>query len=154
MTNFRPFDAVADMPVMQQAYQAGSFKKLARDLSEDDFRQVLFEFCQRKYACLIVEDAHRPVAFVAIDHDGWRVEPHVDFFEWASARARFRSSIAFFKMMRSSPEVGVCVVRAIADSVRLFDHLCRREVLRLCGQIPAGDPRGDEWLYYVRGSKA
>lgn len=162
----RLFDFAKDMRWIWAAYDLKSFPYLKLDGETEDERKVqLVEHMKGllavKSSCLIVEDDCRwfkakrgPVAFVIIENYGWRIEPHVDFFKWATPRTILRCNVAFFQMVRYSSQVGVCLVRALEQYVPLFDHLKIYGLLFPCGKVPDGDPRGDEYLYYVRGRHA
>jgi len=143
---------------MWAAYDTESFKKLKKGMSKEEFLRMLISFCQAKSSCLVVEDdckwfksGRGPVAFVSIDNYGWRIEPHVDFFKWATPRIILRCCVAFFQMVRYSSQVGVCEIRSLESSVNLFDHLREYGLVFPAGKIPNGDPRGDEYLYYAKG---
>lgn len=161
----RQFDFQKDMWLIWAAYDLGSFPYLTlKGTTKEEKQSELIERMKAivsvKSSCLIVEDDCRwfkdrrgPVAFVGIENYGWRVEPHVDFFKWASPRTILRCNVAFFQMARYSSQVGVCLVRALEKYVPLFDHLKTYGLLFPCGKVPDGDPRGDEYLYQVRGRK-
>lgn len=91
-----------------------------------------------------------PIGIVWIRTDGWKVEPHCVFFSWATARNKLRSTVSFFQMSRYR-KIGACVVYSLQDSKPLFDKTASYGVLHYVGKIPNGDPRGDEFMYSVRG---
>jgi hypothetical protein len=148
-----------DLWVMWAAYDMGSFPNLGK-MDKEQFVGMLLELCKNKSSCLVVEDdckwfksGRGPVAFVAITNYGWRIEPHVDFFKWATPRIILRSNVAFFQMVRYSSQVGVCEIRSIEKHANLFEHLKKYGLVFPCGKIPNGDPRGDVFLYYAKGRK-
>lgn len=96
------------------------------------------------------ESGQGPIALLWIGSDGWKVEPHCVFFPWATARNKLRATVAFFQMARYR-KVGACVVFALEDSRPLFDKTASYGVLHYVGKIPNGDPRGDEYVYSIRG---
>lgn len=155
----RPFTK-DDLWVMWAAYDTGCFPNLGK-MDKEAFVKMLLTFVAGKSSCLIVEDdckwfksGRGPVAFVAIDNYGWRIEPHVDFFtKWATPRCILRCCVSFFQMVRYSSQVGVCLIRCLDESVNLFDHLRDYGLVFPCGKIPNGDHRGDEYIYYAKGRK-
>ena len=155
----RPFTK-DDLWVMWAAYDTGCFPNLGK-MDKEAFVKMLLTFVSGKSSCLIVEDdckwfksGRGPVAFVAIDNYGWRIEPHVDFFtKWATPRSILRCCVSFFQMVRYSSQVGVCLIRCLEESVNLFDHLRDYGLVFPCGKIPNGDHRGDEYIYYAKGRK-
>ena len=155
----RPFTK-DDLWVMWAAYDTGSFPNLGK-MDKEQFVKVLVQFCQSKSSCLVVEDdckwfksGRGPVAFISIENYGWRIEPHVDFFKWATPRIVLRCNVAFFQMVRYSSQVGVCLIRSLENTTKLFDHLREYGLVFPCGKIPNGDPRGDEYIYYAKGRKS
>jgi len=92
-----------------------------------------------------------PVGLVTvISPDGWRIEPHVQFFSWATPRNKLSVCVSFFQWARYKRGVKSCVVRSTDESVALFDKCCEYGVLSRVGKIPDGNPYGDETIYYVR----
>jgi len=98
------------------------------------------------------ESGAGPIGMVWIPTDGWRVEPHCVFYPWATARNKLRSTVSFFQMVRYR-KIGTCLVRSLESSKALFDKASTYGVLHYVGKVPNGDPRGDEYLYSVRGKR-
>jgi hypothetical protein len=98
------------------------------------------------------ESGEGPVALVSVHTDGWKVEPHCEFFPWATAKNKLRVFVAFFQMARYK-KIGACVASSLDDSKPLFDKTSSYGVLHFVGKIPNGDPRGDLYLYSVRGKR-
>jgi hypothetical protein len=156
----RPLDIEKDAWVLWAAYDLGSFPSLPKEMKKDEFFSCLASFAGKRDSILMVEDDHRrfrdkrgPVAMISVDNYGWRIEPQIDFFFWASKRNRLRAAASFLQMTRHSREVGVCVVR-VNDRDSLFcEHLRGYDLLFPCGKIPYGSPDGDESLFYLKGKK-
>jgi hypothetical protein len=153
----RPFVA-DDMWVLWAAYDMESFDALPKGWKREEFERHALGAMARHSAVLVVEDECRyfrakrgPVAFLGINNFGWRIEPHVDWFRWATPRIRLRGAVAFLQKVRWAPEVGVCVMRALTKDKGFFIHLRKYGVCFIVGDIPGGDPRGDETLFYVSG---
>jgi hypothetical protein len=151
-----------DMGVLWAAYKAGSFPLVEnRDMTADEFARYIIAHALTLSEMVIAEDdckgfesGRGPVAVIGIRSDGWAVEPHVDFFAWATPRTILRVVVAFMQKMRYSKEVGVCVVRSLPDTNNLFRHVHRDYgVLHPVGMVAKGSPRGDVYLYSAWGAK-
>jgi hypothetical protein len=94
-----------------------------------------------------------PVSLIVGKTDGWRVEPHVHHFGWASKRNRLRTLVSLFQMLRHDKNVGVCVVFAEQDTKAFFDKLERYKVLFPSGFVPNGLPTGNSYIYSVKGKR-
>ena len=148
-----------DMGLLWAAYKAGSFP-LAGNLSEAEFAEHIVALGTTLTGAMMVEDdcakyssGRGPVALISIRSDGWRVEPHVDYFNWAGKRTPLRVSVAFFQMARYSKDVGSCVVSSLKDTENLFNHVCEYGVLHPVGRVPKGSVRGDVYMFSVTGKK-
>lgn len=137
------------------AYKAGSFK-IPLDLDQQTFANEI----KRRLGAenFVVDDdngkfksGRGPVALICVAGDGWRYEPVIIFFKWATKRNMLRVSVSFFHKSSLSSKVGVCVVRW-GKSV-LLDHLKKYGVLFPRGKIPMGTQNGDEHIYSVLGRK-
>ena len=110
---------------------------------------------------LVIEDAnsqfasgHGPVCIVSLMSNGWVVEPHSHWLAWATPRNKLRGTVEFLRLMRNSRAVGVVHLKCGADDAKWFKRISRRyNPLYLVGRIPHGQPSGDEYLFYLRGSK-
>lgn len=150
-----------DMGVLWAAYKAGSFPLMEdQNLEPTQFGQFIVDTCAGLSDAVMIEDActqyasgRGPIAFVGIRNDGWRHEPHVDYFAWASPRVILRGAVAFIQFMRYHKGVGVCVIRCLPPSVNLFKRVARYAVLNYVGKIFRGTARGDEHLFSVAGKK-
>lgn len=145
-----------DIGILWTAYQEGCFHELTRDLEQSDFAIEVEKLTQSHELWMAEDDndsyaSHKgPIAFVSISGDGWRVEPHCEFFPWTSTRNKLRSMVAFFQMIRYK-KIGVCIVRSLKEHTPLHNKCKEYGVLFYVGEIVNGDPRGDEYIYSVRG---
>ena len=145
-----------DIGVLWAAYQEGCFHELPRGLEQLDFANEVEKLTQ-SYELWMAEDdnnsyeSHKgPIAFVSIMGDGWKIEPHCEYFPWASIRNKLRSQVAFYQMVRYK-KIGVCIVKSLESDVPLHNKCKEYGVLFYVGKIINGDPRGDEYVYSVRG---
>lgn len=148
-----------DMGILWAAYKVGSFPLVDnQDMSPDDFGRFIAGLPIAD--AVIVEDSNNhyttgrgPIAFIGVQSDGWRHEPHVDYFAWASKRNMLRTTVAFLQFMRYNKHVGVCVIRCLAPHVNLFKRAAKYVTLNYLGRIVNGTPRGDEYMFTVAGKK-
>lgn len=158
----RAFDFARDAWVLWAAYDLGSFPALKGAFKTP---QELFEYfayvARGKSQMLVVDEDHKyfrekrgPVCLISIENYGWRIEPHFDFFYWASKRNRLAAAVNFLQMTRYSKDVGVCVVRVPERDVGFCKHLYKYDLLRPYGEIPNAGPLGREYLFGVTGRKA
>lgn len=140
------------------AHTRRPFFAIDKGVTQEAFAQEIIKL-SRINEFLMAEDVNPqyknsgPIAFVGIKTDGWKIEPHAEFFPWATNRNVLRATVAFMQMVRCRRQVGVCVVYGLCDSKALFDKCCEYGALHSVGTIPSGDRRGDEFIYYVRGKK-
>lgn len=137
-----------DTDIIWSAYLSGSFP--LPEMKKLQFIGWWMETKKQYQEILIVEADNRPIAFVAAYFDGWKYEPHVEFFSWATKRSILESSVDFFTEM-GKQNVGVVIVKSLKPSTNLFNHCCRRGCLEFIGMIPNGDYRGNEYIYTRAG---
>lgn len=138
------------------AYKAGSFQ-IQAGLSQEQFANHVRNVMGRFENFVVDDDNIRfkarrgPVALICVSSDGWRYEPVLMFFKWATKKNILRVSVSFFHKTALSSKVGVCVVRW-GKSI-LLDHMKKYGVLFPRGRIPMGSKNGDEYTYSVLGRK-
>lgn len=150
-----------DMGVLWAAYKAKSFPLLGEGLDMAGFSKAIIAMASNLHEMAIVEDNSKafgsgrgPVAIIGIRSDGWRHEPHIDYFKWATKRNILRVTVQFLQMARYSKEVGVLIVRSLKPTSGLFMRVAKDYgVLNFVGRIPNGTPRGDEYLFSMMGKK-
>lgn len=146
-----------DLGILWVAHQKQPFYSLPENLDQVKFAQEILSL-SKEVELLIAEDVNTqykqtgPVAVIGVRSDGWKIEPHAEFFKWATPKNVLKVAVAFFQMARYR-KIGVCVVHSLTDSVPLFNKCCKYGVLKPVGQIPNGDPRGDEFIYSIRGKR-
>jgi hypothetical protein len=146
-----------DIGIIWVAYKKGSFLFLREGMNEQEFFLEIKRLSEES-SLYMIDDSNKeyngigPIAIVNIDTDGWKIEPHAIIFPWASNRNKIKAVVAFFQMVRYQ-KIGCCVVYSLAESKPLFDKAQEYGVLNYVGKIPNGDPRGDEYLYTIRGKR-
>lgn len=94
-----------------------------------------------------------PIAFVYVYNDDWEIQPHVEYFPWATARNKLKGLVAFLQMVRYSRAIGVCVIHSRNNSTPLFDKSKEYGVLHFIGKILSGYAEGDKFIYSVKGKR-
>jgi len=161
--HFRPLEIYdggkysKDIAYLWVAYQKNPFWWLPKGLDQSSFAKHIEDIASRE-TLTVADDKNKNfksrgmVALFSTTDDGWKVEPHVQFMPWATPRNKLKTIVAFLQYMRHQ-KIGACVVYGLQDSVSLFDKCCDYGVLHRVGKIVNGDPRGDEYVYSVRGKK-
>ena len=75
------------------------------------------------------------------------MEPHVDWFPWATPRQKLETIVRFINEMRM---MYVLLVTAREEDWGFFDHIKRYGILRIVGRINGYYGRGDAMLYQSR----
>jgi hypothetical protein len=147
-----------DMWVLWAAYKEGSFP--LPEMTKEEFYKYSTERLKTYHSLMLVEDeckkfkaSRGPVCLIVANTDGWKVEPHVEFFKWATKQNILRVNVRFFNWIRQNKEIGVCIVRSLKDTSNLFHHIRKYGVLNFVGRIPGGDIRGDEYVFSTRGKR-
>jgi hypothetical protein len=160
---FRPLQVLEgsryhrDIALLWVSYSRRPFFWFPKNLDQQSFARVIEEMTKAK-AVFICEDFNAqyknvgPIGFLTIDSDGWTILPHAEFFPWATSRNKLRAAVSFFQWVRHQ-NIGVCLVHSMRDSKSLFDKCSEYGVLHYVGRIVNGDPRGDDFLFSVRGTK-
>lgn len=149
--NFRPYEK-SDFDSVWQAFDSGNWHigKLGK-IGKLEFSVYFSRLCERYTEVTVVEN-EKLLALVFATFNGWRYEPHVEVFAWASKKEILSGFIDYFKSLSKQDKIGVIVVKSLESSKNLFDHVCRRNVLSYVGQIPKGDYRGTEYIYTATGN--
>lgn len=165
--NIRPLEILndggysKDIKILWVGHKLSPFLGLPQDIPQDQFVMEIIKFSNRG-DLYVVDDSNSEydkrgvIALIAVKNDGWKVEPHVEFFPWATKKNILRTVVAFFQMVRNSRKVGVCIIKSLKDSVNLLNHCIKYfppGVLWKVGKIPNGDERGDEYLFSIKGRK-
>ncbi len=145
-----------DLGILWAQHNATAEEPLSAEVFNQGIRDVLARF----HGVMMVEDRSPaypdgwgPVAFLGLTSDGWKVEPTLEYFKWASPRNILRSSVAVFRWFQTSRDVGVCLVRSDDKMAILMRKLKKYGVLFPVGKIPYGLPTGHEYLFYVKGKR-
>lgn len=147
-----------DIKILWVSHQKKPWYSMPKDVTQQEFIERIGELSER--ATIFVADDYNtsykegngPICVFWLFDDGWKVEPHTEIFPWATDRNVLRTAVSFLHMMKYK-KIGVCVIKAIKSSVPLFDKCTEYGVLFRSGMIAGGDPRGDEFIYSVRGKR-
>lgn len=149
-----------DIAILWAAHQRKPFYALRNEPPTQEAFATFFAGLIEHEDVMLCEDTNRsyksgsgPIILVSTRNDGWKFEPHAVIFPWTTPRNVLRAYVTFYQMMRNSRRVGCCVGVCLEDAVPFYKHLCEYGVVREVGRIEAGDPRGDEFLFSVKGRK-
>lgn len=148
-----------DLGVLWAAYKLGSFdQRIEEGLEQKDFADLMITIASGYNLGWIIEDKnpkfkneYGPIGLMLAVYNGWELEPHFEYFQWASKRNILKGVVAFLQMMRYDKTIGIVNVYSQKDSKNLFDHITEYGVLRFATKIPKGDIRGDRYIYYTHG---
>lgn len=171
---FDPFDKEQkDLKVLWAAYMRGSFSAMPKNLEQYEFIEELERVYATSHNVLILEDFNKinhgklaPVAILTeVIYDGWTLEPHADFFSWATSRNKLRCIVNYLRHARQLDGVGVCLVKCLKEDVLFFERVREynvlfplsrfdkefyknnEDIMQRVGVIRNGDPRGDLYQY-------
>lgn len=128
------------------------------DMSKEEYDDLIRNLTRNYTKFFVIEDEnpkHKggrgPIGFVAVITNGQYMEPHVQWFAWASSRNILRGAVAFFQRFRYR-HFGTIVVHCLSDSAGFFRHLKKYVPIYYVGKIPDGDPggRGDDYIFFQR----
>lgn len=141
-----------DLKVLWAAHRLNPLPGIEGD--QKSFANQVTELSKR-FDLVMVEDENktRETAVIRIADDGWRYEPHVIFFPWATRKNILRICVSYFQWARCSRQIGCVEVITGLESKNLFDHVCSYGVLHFVGKMVNGSPDGDTYIYSVKGKK-
>lgn len=145
-----------DLKILWVAHKYRPFYGVPEGLTEQQFASFIGSVDSE---AVIVEDDNKqysgqgPIGIITIVSNDWKIEPHVEFFPWATPRNVLRTVVQFMQWARNSRKIGCVMAYSLEHTKHLFDKACEYGVLHYVGKIINGDPRGDEYLYSVKGKK-
>jgi len=145
-----------DIGILWAAHKAKPFYSIDKKIDQNEFATIIEGFSKSSLLfiadddCQAFDSGRGPVCLISVSDNGWRVEPHCEFFNWASKRNILRVIVSFLHWMHYK-KIGVCVVRCMEESKGLFDHCKDYGVLFYVGKIIGGDERGDEYIFSIMG---
>ena len=160
--NFRPFEFYDgenyhnDIKILWVAHKKSPFPGLEEGLNESAFAEAILK---ENSDIFVIEDENEqytetgPVGVILATGDGWKVEPHALWFPWATKKNILRGAVAFFQWARNTRKIGCVLTSVLPEGKNLYDRVCEYGVLHYVGKVINGDPRGDEYMYSVKGKK-
>lgn len=153
-----------DIKWLWAAYKHGSFDHYnLPEMNRDKFEEMIVTRVVPAYQeIFIIEDKHEgfsnkqgPVGMVMNSLNGWRLEPHVNWFKWATKKNILRGTVAYLQHARHRKDVGVIKILSLKTYKNLFEHVTSYLVTNtmLRGKIPHGSELGDEYIFSLKGMK-
>jgi hypothetical protein len=156
-------DLEKDLWLLWATYDLGGFSHIERKLDQQAFTDEILRQISFMSNVWIIEDdcpwfeaKHGPVALLGVLTDGhWKVEPHFEFFQWASARLRLRAMVFALQWIPKDKRVAVCILRSPERFLPLLRHVVQKYRMGyFVGRITSGIPPGeDEFIYAMSCSK-
>lgn len=150
---------IEDMWVLWAAYKEGSFPQMP-EMEREEFYSTIRARLGNYMFLFLVEDNNRKfkagigaVCLIGANTDGWKFEPHVEYFKWATKYNIIRTTLCFLNWISFNKDVGVCIIRSLENTVNLFRYMKEYIGLNYVGMIHSGDIRGDEYLFSLKGKK-
>lgn len=147
-----------DIKILWVAHQKKPWYIMPEDVTQEAFIERIADLSESA-SIFVVDDYNAsykegkgPICVFWLFDDGWKIEPHTELFTWATPRNILRAYVSFLHMMKYK-KIGVCVLRAMKDTVPLLEKCTQYGVLFRSGMIAGGDPRGDEYIYSIRGKR-
>ena len=148
-----------DWPIIAVAYERGAFP-FSPDMDAMALRHRIEYWERLGYKLTVVEDDNQNfragrglVAMIVTKWDGWRVEPELFKFPWATKFNVVRGMVAYLLEMKRSRFIGVCRVECKESSKQFMERLTELKLLFRCGYIPNGYPDSALWSYNISGKK-
>ncbi len=135
---FIEFDPDLHDEIFWEAYRLKSF-----DMESDlDYWEVIDLMHHRIAAhqdAFMAYDDGVPVGIIVADIFAGAVEPHLEYFRWASARAIIRVEVAFLTRLRFADSVDKIIIYSYPSNVAFFSRLVK--YLPIVSQGLQGDGR-------------
>lgn len=134
------------------AYRKDAFPNLSSELSQQEFRTTIIStlesFDDRYTFIAKTIKGECPVGIVGILGTGWRIEPRIQWFPWASDRNKLESVVNFLNEVKKQK---MAFVYAGEKDIRFFTHLCRYGIIRRGCRIKMFfEDLTDAMLFYSR----
>lgn len=150
------FMTLEDLQWLWAAYKMTS----DQEMGQEEFKEWVSSHLEDYARVYIVEDENHkfaekrgPIGFFATYYDGWNIEPHVEFFPWATAKNKVKSIVGFLMYQRFQPDIGCIRIHSSDENRNLFKRLSKYVPIRVGGKIAGGRPDGADHIFYVRGKK-
>jgi len=147
-----------DIGILWTAYKRKPFEILGEGLSQEAFAESI-ESLSQKADLMVIDDDNKgyqdkgPVVFLSLFSNGWKSQPQVEFFPWATIKNKLRTSVTFLHWIRYSKEIGVIEIRGLKEDKSLLEKCKDYGVLFYSGKVIGGHPKGNEYIYSVKGRK-
>lgn len=124
----------SDFRWLWAAYKKDSFPKesFPEGLPKEEFDERVRDYLSRFHEWYLLS-AEKPVGVVMILTDGYRFEPHVKWFSWATPRQKMETAGKFLNIMRHDGFLGV-IYMSEGES-KFMEHLEKRGIVRMVGKV-------------------
>lgn len=139
-----------DLRWLYAAYRKGSFdwqENLTAAEFNDKAIQFLLGFDQTYTLTAATGRGDIPVGLVVAAVEDHRMQPHVLWFAWASARNKIESAVNFINQMRPIWKV---IITVEEKNWGFFTHVMKHGVLDRCGKINGYYGNGNAMIFYSK----
>lgn len=137
------------MKWLYAAYRKGAFEAMPRDMDPKRFREKVEEdMAGFHFAYVLTSRTGRgetPIGLMVGFISGHRMEPHVFWFPWASARNRIETMANFFNEMR---RMWLILIWCREKDWPFFTHLMRYAILDRVGKVPSFYSAGEDAMLF------
>lgn len=149
---------ITDLGSMWQAYKLGAFEGTGLPSGIEDkssFETAVIDMLDFVHDAFILEsitktnqgDKLAPVGVATVSYDNNRMEPHVVWFPWATARNKLESTINFIAKQRKDKLV---LIWSEKETTPFFTHVCKYGILKRVGKVIGFSAEGDAMLFQSR----
>jgi len=130
------------------------------EMGQDEFYAHISSELEKFAKIYIAEDTNAqfkdgvgPVGIFVANFDGWNLEPHVEFFPWATNRNKVKAVVGFLVFQRFQKDIGCIRIHASEKFRSFFSRMKKYIPIRVGGKIAGGRPEGADYIFYVRGKR-
>ena len=128
------------------AYQKGGIELVPRDLDMRQFEAAAYGYLEGFSEQFIVE-SKMPVGVIATLTDGYRFEPHTDWFPWATPRNILEGSVKFLSNERKD-RVGIIYMHDTEKNKTFLNQIARYGIIRRVGTVKNFFAPGDDAVFF------
>ena len=148
------------MKYMWAAYRLGSFDEvvLPKGLKIDEFEERVLELLTPFSQILTVVSDQRPVGMFLLKERQWIVEPHAEWFPWATSRQIVEASIKLLDDIRRTPYEGFgpdfkeAFIVIPRKFVKFMTHIAKYGIVKRIGTSAVLGYDGERALFETRRS--
>lgn len=147
----------ADIRWLWAAYKMGTYKEiLPEHMNDDMFTETVLDVIESSDLAFMIdgpgEDGIRPIGIVLarIFAKGNAIEPHVDWFPWATGRNKMEGSATFLRQVKRQFKIFLFIDQ---PNLKFWERICQYRLLtKGCKVIDHYGPGEHAMMYYTTGT--